>query len=60
MQLTAQGQVAACVPFATYSRVKMTLYKGEAALAARREVASKLSHSLIAALKRPRHVDKPD
>ena len=32
--------------------------KGDAALAARREVASKLTHSLIAALKRPRRVDK--
>ena len=61
MRLKAQGQVAACVPFATNRRVKMTLYKGEAALAARREVAcSKLTHALIAALKRPRRVDKPD
>jgi hypothetical protein len=60
MQLMAQGQVAACVPFATKSRIKMTLYKGEAVLAARREVASKLTHALIAALKRPRRVDKPD
>ena len=59
MQLTAVGQVAAIVPF-TYHRRKMTLYKGEAALAARREVASKLTHALIAALKRPRRVDKPD
>ena len=60
MQLTAVGLVAACVPFTTNSRVKMTLYKGDAALAARREVASKLTHSLIAALKRPRRVDEPD
>ena len=60
MQLTAAGQVAAIVPFATNRRVKMTLYKGDAALAARRDIASKLTHSLIAALKRPRRVDKPD
>ena len=60
MQLTAVGQVAAIVPFVFQQKQKMTLYKGEAALAARREVASKLTHSLIAALKRPRRVDKPD
>ena len=60
MRLKAQGQVAAIVPFATKSRVKMTLYKGEAALAARRDIASKLTHALIAALKRPRRVYKPD
>ena len=61
MQLTAVGQVAAIVPF-VYLKNKqhMTLYKGDAALAARREVASKLTHALIAALKRPRRVDKPD
>ena len=60
MQLTAVGQVAAIVPFLFKQKQKMTLYKGEAALAARREVASKLTHSLIAALKRPRLVAKPD
>ena len=60
MQLTAVGQVAAIVPFVFQQKQKMTLYKGEAALAARREVALKLTHSLIAALKRPRRVDKPD
>ena len=39
MQLTAVGQVAAIVPF-VYLKNKqhMTLYKGDAALAARREV----------------------
>ena len=60
MQLTAVGQVAAIVPFVFQQKRMLTLYKGEAALAARREVASKLTHSLIAALKRPRRVDKPD
>ena len=49
MQLTAAGQVAEIVPF-VYLKNKqlMTLYKGDVALAARREVASKLTHSLIA------------
>ena len=61
MQLTAVGQVAAVVPVMYLkNKQQMALYKGEAALAARREVASKLTHALIAALKRPRRVDKPD
>ena len=58
MQLTAVGQVAAIVPFLFKQKQKMTLYKGDAALAARREVASMLTHALIAALKHPRLVDK--
>ena len=58
MQLTAVGQVAAIVPFVFQLKRMLTLYKGAAALAARRDVASKLTHSLIAALKRPRRVDK--
>ena len=61
MQLAATGQVAACVPFEYKKKQKMTLYKGEAALATRRAVASTLTHSLITALQRPRRVDdKPD
>ena len=59
MQLTASNASATCVPFSAYN-VKMTLYKGDAALAARRAVASKLDHSAISALRRPMHVDKPD
>jgi hypothetical protein len=58
MQLTAAGQVAAIVPFMSREKRMLTLYKGDAALAARRDIASKLTHSLIAALKRPRRVDK--
>ena len=50
MQLAATGQVAACVPFQYKKKQKMTLYKGEAALATRRAVASTLTHSLITAL----------
>ena len=59
MQL-AVGPVGAIVPFMSREKRMLTLYKGDAALAARREVASKLTHALIAALKRPRRVDKPD
>ena len=39
MRLTAVGQVAAIVPFVSREKRHMTLYKGEAALAARRDVA---------------------
>jgi hypothetical protein len=61
MQLKSTGQVAACVPFVYQKKQKMTLYKGDAALATRRAVASKLTPSLIAALQRPRRLDdKPD
>ena len=61
MQLAATGQVAAGVPFLYQKKQKMTLYKGDAALEARRAVASKLTPSLIAALQRPRRLDdKPD
>ena len=48
------------VPF-VHDHTKMTLLKGEDALAARRHVASKLTPSLITALQRPRCVDdKPN
>ena len=61
MQLKSTGQVAACVPFVYQKKQKMTLYKGDAALATRRAVALKLTPSLIAALQRPRRLDdKPD
>jgi hypothetical protein len=59
MQLTASGQPASSVPI-VYQGKKMTLLKGDAALAARRAVASKLDHRAITALRRPMHVDKPD
>ena len=59
MQLTASSKAAECVSFSAYN-VKMTLLKGPDALAARRDVASKLDHSAIKALRRPMHVDKPD
>jgi hypothetical protein len=60
MQLVASGKPAAVVPV-EYQRVKMTLYKGEDALAARREVASKLTHRMLTALQRKRNVnDEPD
>ena len=59
MQLTASGKAADCVSF-TFRNVKMTLLKGPDALAARRDVASKLDHSAIKALRKPMHVDKPD
>ena len=55
MQLASTGQVAACVPFLYQkNKQKMTLYKGDAALDARRAVASKLTPSLITALQRGR------
>ena len=60
MQLASMGKVAHSVPFKK-AKTKMTLYKGDAALEARRAVASKLTHSLIAALQKPRRLDdKPD
>ena len=60
MQLVASGKPAAVVPV-EYQRVKMTLYKGQDALAARREVASKLTHRMLTALQRKRNVnDEPD
>ena len=46
MQLVASGKPAAVVPV-EYQKTKMTLYKGEDALAARREVASKLTHRML-------------
>ena len=60
MKLAAEGKVAHIVPF-KHNGVKMTLYKGEAALAARRAVASMLDSSLIHKLQKPRAVtDKED
>ena len=59
MQLTASSKSAECVPF-SHNNVKMTLLKGQDALAARRAVASKLDHSAIKAMRKPMHVDKPD
>ena len=59
--LVGSGNPAAMsVPF-VYDHVKMTVLKGEDALAARRHIASKLTPSLITALQRPRRVDdKPN
>ena len=55
--LVGSGNPAAMsVPF-VYDHVKMTVLKGEDALAARRHIASKLTPSLITALQRPRRVD---
>ena len=60
MKLAAEGKVAHVVPF-KHNGVKMTLYKGEAALAARRAVASTLDSSLIRKLQKPRKAtDKED
>ena len=60
MQLKAMGKVAHSVPFTIKGHIKMTVYL-DAALAIRRDVASKLNHTLITALQRPRHADdKPD
>ena len=50
---------SASMPF-VHDHTKMTLLKGEAALAARRHVASKLNHSAITALQRARRIDKPN
>ena len=61
MQLASMGKVAHSVPFCYKGVIKMSLYKGEAALDTRRSVAKALTPSLIATLQRPRHVnDKPD
>ena len=57
--LVGLGMHAASVPF-QYEGVKMVLLKGEAALAARRHVASKLTDSAITALQRARRIDKPN
>ena len=57
--LVGLGMTEASVPF-EYQGVKMTLLKGEAALAARRHVASKLTSMAITELQRPRHIDKPN
>ena len=59
LQLTSLGKVASSVPI-VYQGKRITLLKGPDALAARRDVASKLDHRAIAALRKPMHVDKPD
>ena len=57
--LVGLGMHAASVPF-EYEGVKMVLLKGEAALAARRHVASKLTGEAIRELRCARRVDKPN
>ena len=57
--LVGLGMHAASVPF-QYEGVKMVLLKGEAALAARRHVASKLTGEAIRELRCARRVDKPN
>ena len=42
------------------AQAKMTLLKGEAALAARRHVASKITQATISALRRPLNPEQPD
>ena len=60
MRLAAEGKVAHVV-HCKYLNAKMTLYKGEAALAARRAVASTRDSSRIRKLQKPRAVtDKED
>ena len=54
--LVGLGMHAASVPF-QYEGVKMVLLKGEAALAARRHVASKLTSMAITELQRPRRAE---
>ena len=50
---------AVIVPFKK-AQAKMTLLKGEAALAARRHVASKITQATISALRRPLNPEQPD
>ena len=57
--LVGLGKPAASVPF-VYEHAKMSLLKGEEALAARRHVASKLTESAIRELRTARRVDKPN
>ena len=57
--LVGLGKPAASVPF-VYDHVKMTVLKGEEALAARRHVASKLTDSAIRELRSARSVTKPN
>ena len=59
MRLVASDQAAASVSF-THDRWKMTVLKGEAALAARRHVASTIKPQTIEALGRKPDVEKPD
>jgi len=59
MRLVASDQAAASVAF-THDRWKMTVLKGEAALAARRHVASTITPQTIEALRRKPDVEKPD
>ena len=57
--LVGLGMAAASVPF-EYQKTKMTLLKGEAALAARRHVASKFNDDTLRQLRVTRRVDKPN
>ena len=59
LQLYSMGKVAHSVPFKRRN-VNMTLYKGKDALDVRRDVAMKLTPSLIKDLRKPRRLDKPD
>lgn len=58
MRVAAEG-TALSVPFAT-SAGKMSLLKGDAALAARRCVAACLTERTITALRRPLNLEAPD
>ena len=57
--LVGLGKPEASVPF-VYDHAKMTILKGEEALAARRHVASKLTDEAITKLRSARRVDKPN
>ena len=60
--LSSVSNLGCCVPF-THRKIRMTLLKGEAALAARREVAAKLREApraLSALRRKDLNVDKPD
>jgi len=60
MHLVSMGQPAASVPFGYQKKAKLSVLHGDAALAAHRHVASKLTPSMIAALRRPVHIERPD
>ena len=59
MQLIASGKTASSVPL-KYQGTKMTLLKGDDALAARRHVASNITTTMLRALRRPVHIEKPN
>ena len=60
MQLCSVGKMAHSVPFIKH-KTMMTLYKGRDALDVRRDVAMKLTPSLIKDLRKPRRCDEePD